>query len=247
MPLEKNNTMIKSDTLTRSLFGTSLPFLILFLSSISGFAAKRKSTMEIPEGSARLIAYGSLISLPSMEQTLGHKYEGPIRQIHLKGYERAWTCLRPNNDPLANSASIEKIDAFFLRDNERVPFIGTVQLNIHPKKRGRINCILYLITNEELLRLDKREYDYRRVDVTDKIEEFRFRGGKVYVYEGLPGRTGGSSPDKGIYILIKEFADLVTGACDAIGKNFRGEFDKSTRPCAYQVVSFKKVIWEKAK
>jgi len=239
--------MIKSDSLTMSLFGTSLLFLILFLSSVSGFAAKRKSTMEIPEGSAGIIAYGSLISLPSMEQTLGHKYEGPVHQVHLTGYERAWTCLRPNNDPLANSVGIEKIDAFFLRDNERVPFIGTVQLNIHPKKKGRINCILYLITHEELLRFDKREYGYRRVDVTDKIEEFHFRGGKVYVYEGLPGRTGGSSPDKGTYILIKEFVDLVTGACDAIGKNFRGEFDKSTRPFAYQVVSFKKVIWEKAK
>jgi hypothetical protein len=239
--------MIKGNSLTASLFATSLSFLILFLSSLSCSAVKRKSTIEIPEGSAGLIAYGSLISLPSMEQTLGHKYEGPIRQIHLKGYERAWTCLRPNNDPLANSASIEKIDAFFLKDNERVPFIGTVQLNIHPKKKGRINCILYLITNEELVRFDKREYDYRRVDVTDKIEEFRFRGGKIYVYEGLPGHTGRSSSDKGTYILLKEFVDLVTGACDAIGKNFRGEFDKSTRPFAYQVVSFKKVIWEKAK
>ncbi len=239
--------MRKSHTLTTSLLGTFLSFLILFLTSISGFAEKRKSTMEIPEGSAGIIAYGSLMSLPSMEQTLGHKYEGPIRQVHLKGYERAWICLRPINDPRANPATREKIDAFYLRDNERVPFIGAVELNIHPKKRGRINGILYLITNEELMRFDKREYNYRRVDVTDKIEEFRFRGGKVYVYEGLPDRTSGFSPDKGTYILIKEFVDLVTGACDAIGKNFRGEFDKTTKPCPYQVVPLKNIIWEKAK
>jgi hypothetical protein len=95
-----DNTMLKSDTLITSFFRTSLAVLILFLSSISGFAAKRKSTMEIPEGSAGIIAYGSLMSLPSMEQTLGHKYEGPIRQVHLKGYERVWICLRPINDPL---------------------------------------------------------------------------------------------------------------------------------------------------
>jgi hypothetical protein len=44
------------------------------------------------------------------------------------------------------------------------------------------------------------------MDVTDQIEEFRFRGGKVYVYEGVPGRSDGSSADKGTYILIKEFS-----------------------------------------
>ena len=39
---------------------------------------------------------------------------------------------------------------------------------------------------------------------------------------------------------------MVTGACDAIGKEFREEFDSSTRPCAYPVVPYKNVIWEKA-
>jgi hypothetical protein len=237
----------KNGSLTGSLLGLSICLLVLFLSSISVFAAKRKSTMEIPEGSSGMIGYGTLISLQSMEQTLGHKYEGSVHQVHLTGYERAWTCLRPNNDPQANALGIEKIDAFFFRENERVPFIGTVNLNIHPKKKGRINCILYLITNEELLRFDKREWGYRRVDVTDKIKEFRFRGGKVYVYEGLTPRPDRSSPDKGTYILIKEYVDLVASACDSIGKSFRNEFDKSTKACAYEVVPFKKIIWEKAK
>ena len=41
--------------------------------------------MDIPEGSAGIIAYGSLISLTSMEQTLGHKYQGPVNQVHLTG------------------------------------------------------------------------------------------------------------------------------------------------------------------
>jgi hypothetical protein len=239
--------MNKSDSMTRIYLGLSLCILILFLSSIFGFAAKRKSTLEIPEGSVGIIAYGSLISLPSMEQTLGHKYEGPIHEVHLTGYERVWTCVRPWNDPQAIAAGAKKIDAYFLRDTERVPIIGAAELNIYPKKKGRINGILYLITNEELTGFDKRERGYRRVDVTDRIEEFRFRGGKVYVYEGLPGSPLASSADKGTYILIKEFLDLVTGACDARGKDFRNEFDKSTRPCAFPVLSYKNIVWEKAK
>ena len=232
---------------TRLLLGLSLCLFALFLSSISACAAKRKSTIEIPEGSAGIIAYGSLISLPSMEQTLGHKYDGPIYEVHLRGYERVWTCVRPFNDPQAIAAGAKRIDAYFLRETEHVPITGTMELNIYPKKKGWINGILYLITSEELLSLDKRERGYRRVDVTDRIEEFRFREGKVYVYEGLPRSPVASSADKGTYILIKEFLDLVTGACDLKGRDFRDEFDKSTKPYAFPILSYKNIVWEKAK
>jgi hypothetical protein len=44
-----------------------------------------------------------------------------------------------------------------------------------------------------------------------------------------------------------EFFDLVTSACDAKGKEFRSEFDKSTRPCAYQAIPFKEIVREKVK
>jgi hypothetical protein len=172
---------------TKSVLGLSLGLSVLFLFCLSVSAAKRKSAMEIPEGQVGIVAYGSLISLPSMEQTLGHKYLGPIKQIHLAGYERAWACVRPFNDPRANSADIKRINAFFLRGNERVPISGAAELNIYPTKKGRINAILYLISNADLIRLDKREWGYRRVDVTDQIEEFRFRGGRCMFMRGFPG------------------------------------------------------------
>jgi hypothetical protein len=235
------------DSMTRKYLGIFLSILLLFWSSVSSLAAKRKSILEIPEGSVGIITYGSLISLPSMEETLRHKYNGPIYEVHLRGYERLWTCVRPFNDPQAIAAGAKMIDAYFLRDAEHVPISGAAELTVCPKKKGRINGILYLITNEELRSFDKRERGYRRVDVTDKIEEFRFRGGKIYVYEGLPGSPLVSSADRGIYILIKEFLDLVTGACDLRGKDFRDEFDKSTKPHAFPVLSYKNIVWEKAK
>jgi len=40
---------------------------------------------------------------------------------------------------------------------------------------------------------------------------------------------------------------MVTGACDAKGKDFRADFDGTTRPCAYPVVSYKDIVWEKPK
>jgi len=235
------------DSMTRRYPGIFLCILTVFLFSMFGLAAKRRGTLGIPEGSVGIITYGSLISLPSMEETLRHKYNGPIYEVHLRGYERVWACVRPFNDPQAIAAGAKKIDAYFLRDTERVPIIGAAELNIYPKKKGRINGILYLITNEELLSLDKRERGYRRVDVTDRIEEFRFHGGKVYVYEGLPRSPVASSAEEGTCILIKEFLDLVTGACDFRGRDFRDEFDKSTKPYSFPVLSYKNIVWEKAK
>lgn len=219
--------------------------LMLSLSSLSGCMKKAKRVLEIPRGSAGIVAYGSLISLPSLEQTLGHPYNGPIHEVRLGGYERMWTCVRPFNDPQAIAAGAPRIDVHFLRDGERVPIVGAAELNIYAKKKGRINGILYLITDEELMRLDKREQGYRRVDVTDRIVDFRFRGGKVYVYEGLPRPPVAASADKGIHILIKEFRDLVEGACDLRGKEFREEFDRTTMPCDFPILSYKDIVREK--
>jgi hypothetical protein len=218
---------------------------LMFFLGFSVSAAKGKRRLEIPKGFVGIVAYGSLISLQSFEGSLGHKYEGQVHEVHLRGYERVWTCVRPWNDPQTAAAGGPKIRAYLLRGDERVPILGAAELDLQPKKKGTINGLLYLITDEELLKLDKREWGYRRADVSDKIEEFRFGDGKVYVYEGLPRSPASPAADQGTYVLIKEFFDLVTGACDARGKGFREDFDRSTRPCSYPVVSFKDIVREK--
>jgi hypothetical protein len=218
---------------------------LMLILGLSASAAKGKPTLPIPKGFVGIVAYGSLISLPSFEGSLGHKYQGQVHEVHLRGYERVWTCVRPWNDPQTASAGGPKIRAYLLRGDERVPVLGAAELDLQPKKKGTINGLLYLITEEDLLKLDKREWGYRRADVSGRIEEFRFGDGKVYVYEGLPRSPASPAADHGTYVLIKEFLDLVTGACDARGKGFREDFDRSTRPCPYPVVSFKDIVREK--
>jgi len=181
----------------RSSVGFSLSFIVLLLSTTPGIASKERSVMEILEGPSGMVAYGSLISLRSLEESLGHKYAGPIHQVHLLGYERAWASVRPFNDPEAIATGRPRIDAFFLSGAERVPVLGTAELNIFPKEKCRLNGILYLVSDEDRTRLDKREHGYRRVDVTGRVEEFDFRGGKVYAYEGLLSPAARRSPASG--------------------------------------------------
>jgi hypothetical protein len=213
--------------------------------STSGLAGQKKTILEIPAGSAGLIGYGSLMSLPSMEQTLGRKYEGPTYLVHLVGYQRSWTHLRLFNEAQAGPAESARFSAYYLQDGARISVDGAVELTICPIKDGRMNAVLYVMPDKDLIRFDKRERTYIRVDVANKVEEYDFKGGKVYVYIGLPDQPGKPAPDPRRYILFKEYLDQVTGACDRIGQPFRDEFDKSTRPTSCPVVPFGKVVWEK--
>jgi hypothetical protein len=241
-----NARMRKKDFRVKSFFKIGFSFFFLFLSSISFSTEINENTLEIKEGLVGIIGYGTLMSLQSMEQTLGHKYEGPIYQVHLKDYIRGWEYRRPNNDPQSDATEAFKIDAYFLQNNKKIHFSGTVNLNIYSKNNSKINCMLYLITNEDLPRIDKRERGYTRVDVTDKIDEYLVTRGQIYVYEGFPEHPNTSSSEPEKYIIIKEYVDQVIRVCDGIGKNFRIEFDKSTRPPIYPIVSFEKIVWEKS-
>jgi hypothetical protein len=232
--------------LKRTLLMLSLGLAMLFIIGVRDSTTKSKETLKIPEGYAGIVAYGSLISLPSMEKTLGHKYEGVIHEVHLTGYERVWTCVRPFNSPQADGAETKKIEAYLVRDAKRVPVLGAAELNLYPRKKGRINGVLYLVTDEEMRKSDQREWGYQRVDVSDAIEEFCFRGGRVYVYESRSRPLSAPSSEPGTYVLIKEFLDLVTGACDTRGEGFRNEFDQSTKPCTYPIVSYRDIIWGKS-
>jgi len=226
----------------KTLRNISFPLFILILLSTSCFTQK-KDNITIPEGLVGMIGYGSLISINSMEQTLGHKYLDSAYMVHLKGFVRSWTCFRPFNDPKAIPSNYPKYSGFILQNNDSIPFDGIVNLNIELKKRSKMNCVLYLISNEDLMKFDKREVGYERTDVTDRIEEYNITDGKVYVYQQPPEYYDKTSLNLSRYILIKDYIDLITKACDGIGENFRNEFDRSTLSPTSQIVQADKIAW----
>jgi hypothetical protein len=91
-----------------------------------------------------------------------------------------------------------------------------------------MNCVLFFITPEELAEFDIRERGYDRIDVTDKIDEYTFKGSKVYVYKADEKHTYNYEL-KDNTVLPKSYYDLVTKACDSIGEEFRQEFESSTK------------------
>jgi hypothetical protein len=221
-----------------------IPALILLFISTSCLTDKKK-TIEINENLVGMISYGSLMSLESFEQTLGHKYTDSIYQVHLNDYLREWSCFFPTNESNLKSKNGVRIYDFILQNTDSNSFNGIIYLNITPKEKSKINCILYLITADDLMQFDKREEGYQRIDVTDKIEEYAFKGGKVYVYQNIPDPQFKFDETK--FIVLKDYVDLITEACDSIGINFRKEFDNSTIPYTGQIVPYQKIIWKIAK
>jgi hypothetical protein len=220
--------------------------LILPLISTSCLTSKKK-TIEIREGLVGIIGYGSLMSLKSFEQTLGHKYTDSIYQVHLNDYSREWSYFRPINDPKSSSTNAVKYYGYIVQNADSIPFDGIINLNISLKEKSKMNCILYLITTDELINFDRREFGYQRVDVTDKVDEYSIQGGKVYVYVHIPDPL--VKIDETKYILIKDLMDLITNACDSIGANFRNEYDDSTIPYTGtgQIVSGRNITWKQGK
>ena len=226
---------------SKSIFVLALILPLIFASCLSDM----KKTIEIEEGLVGMIGYGSLMSLKSFEQTLGHAYTDSIYQVHLNGYSREWSYYRPINDPTSSSSNDLKYYLFLLQNADSIPLDGIINLNISLKEKSKINCILYLITTDELLSFDRREFGYQRVDVTDKIDEYSIQGGRVFAYSHVPDPQVQFDETK--YILLKELMDLITDACDSIGTDFRNEYDESTIPYAGpgQIVSGQNITWRR--
>jgi len=206
--------------------------------------AQQKDTIKIQEGFAGMVGYGSLMSLKSLESTLGHQYNNSSYLIHLNGFIRAWTSYRPLNDPMPNNPKAPQFYGFILQNNDSIPFDGIVQLNVESQEGSKINCILYLLSKEDLIKFDKREIGYERIDVTDKVEEYNIFGGKVFVYQQALDYYDKTTLNLAKFILIEDYVNMITSACDEFGENFRIEFEKSTLQPSSQVVPAQRIAWK---
>jgi hypothetical protein len=226
--------------LQRNLLCTIICLILLSAYCIT----QQKDTIKIQEDFVGMVGYGSLMSLKSMESTLGHQYSDSSYLIHLKGFIRAWTSYRPLNNPMANDPKAPQFYGFILQNNDSIPFDGIVQLNVESQENSKINCILYLISKEDIINFDKREIGYERIDVTDRVEEYTITGGRVYVYQQAPNYYDKTTLNLAKFILIEDYVNMITQICDGIGENFRIEFDKSTVQPSSQVVPSQKIGWK---
>lgn len=218
--------------------------LVFVISTFSCTSVPNKTVISIDKGKVGMIGFGSLMSLDRTEKVFNHKYTDSVYLVHLDGFQRSWDFVASNYDKGYTEEEL-KNDGFYIKEKDTLIFDNSIYLNITEQKGSAINCVLYMVTEEEIRDMDLYEFGYERIDVTEKIQEYNFEGGKVYAYKATPEYIFDKEKTKGISVIHQDYFDLVTQACDSIGLNFRKEYDATTNPSNLELVA--PVIWKKVR
>jgi cation transport regulator ChaC len=127
-------------------------------------------TIELTDGEYAIFGFGSLLSIASIERTIGRRYNGPFLSCELLGWKRSWDCAMPNT-------------TFIYRDRgawqtpEKILY-----LNMHQAPGQNVNGIIFVVGEAELAKLDEREWVYERVNVVSSLKRASVHGGPLWAY-----------------------------------------------------------------
>lgn len=210
---------------------------LLFLLLIGCSEQTTRPVLQIPEGKVGIFGYGSLMDRSSMELTLGGSFKDSIYQVHLDGYNRKWNFTRAFDDPafLEVTPEARLYDHFYIKNGDTLPLERILGLNIVEKPGSSMNGILYILSPEDLEKLDRREIGYERIEVQDSIREFLIEGGEVFAYkassQNIYTPTSSITP-----VLVAHYRDMVIRASEGLGNKFSSEFNNSTLPIEPNII-----------
>jgi hypothetical protein len=102
-----------------------------------------------------------------------------------------------------------------------------VYLNIAPSE-GRLNGVLYIISEHELAGFDDREAFYSRVDITRDFTDIEVKGGPAFVYVGKPEFRLGNPAPVGHAAIRRSYVHIVDSGLQELGPAFRVAYLQST-------------------
>jgi cation transport regulator ChaC len=176
--------------------------------------------------SVALFAYGSLVSIPSAERTLGRRVE-PAGVVRLAGWRRRWSQVRDNR-------AVEK--TFADASSGAVPS-HCMGLNIEREVAGSgPNGLLIEVSEAELERLDAREIRYRRVDLTGAVrsDDAPIRFDRVVSFTAKPENFAPSPPAGAV--ILAPYLRAVEAGFSAIAPDQLEVFRETTGPAPVQVI-----------
>ncbi len=204
--------------------------LLIFITSCD---SAQKPQKAIPDGMVGLIGYGSLTSQKQMAIQLGKPYEGEVEIVHLEGYQRTWSATTPNEIEFPPKGDLIRC---LLKGDSIYPNKLSV-LNIRKNDSVAINCCFFIIEEKDLLLLDKTEKGYKRIEVTDKIQEFDVSEGKVWAYQAMEEFTEYPKEDGSYnFVLPNVYLEFLEAGFAELGETYRTEFYQTTLPIPKSVV-----------
>lgn len=160
-----------------------------------------------------VFAYGSLALL-----------QGTATEHHLPGFVRTWDVAMDNRRDLPGYK-------FYVdpATGER-PDLCVAFLNLSTAEDSTVNGVLLEVTLAELATVDRRERNYDRVRMTDRVSPDP--GGEVYAYVGTPQARErfAQGMARGACAIDADYLDAVKDGFRALGLPALQRFEASTRP-----------------
>lgn len=175
---------------------------------------------------SHIFGYGSLVDERMLPAYLDEPAmeAGYVCEGFLRGYRRAW------NVAMDNSATIPGYKYYRDRHSHERPRCFVTFLNIYESDTTSVNGIAFEVHDTMLAELDKRERNYRRIEVTDRFEP-RLEG-RVWTYiatdEGLARYEMGARD--GTAVIDEEYITKIESAFCSRGEKFYEQYVESTDP-----------------
>jgi cation transport regulator ChaC len=174
-----------------------------------------------------LFGYGSLLpagsAVPARE----------ARPCSLSGWQRSWSVA------MDNRVDLPGYKHFVTPEGER-PELMVAFLSIARQAGATVNGVALPVAEDELPRLDDRERNYRRVDVTEDVSADL--PGRVWTYVGLDAARERLALGRreGRLAIASSYHDRVLAGFDALGQ--RERFARLTAPMPAPVVDLEVVL-----
>ena len=177
------------------------------------------AVIRLREGESALFGYGSLLSIESLERTLGRTYTGPFAVSGLRGWRRTWDVAMPDQ-------------RFHYQDHNGQWTIPdrVLYLNIRRTPESSINGVVFVVHGHELDAYDRREWIYDRAPINDDLEDVRIEGGQAWAYVAKPEYilAPPDTPQKGA--VRKTYLDFLADGHRRLGPAFAQRYNASTDP-----------------
>lgn len=198
--------------------GLCLVLMLVFAGCINRQPEPKEIKLKHDE--VAIIGYGSLASVKSMENSLGREYKGIFEVTRLKGWQRKWNVFMPNEG---------EYKKFYYKENDSAIFPKRIlYLNIEKDANSFLNCCLFVINKDDLLKFDQREWIYSKEDVSDALENIKIVGGKAYAYVALDQYILKEPTSKKNAAIRKTYLDILDAAFQDLGDGYKKEFYQTT-------------------
>jgi hypothetical protein len=188
---------------------------------------RRVNARPACRGQELVFGYGSLVA----ESSRGHV-------ATLRGRRRGWGVA------MDNSRDLPGYKSYRLRSDGSRPAVFVAFLDIEPDPDRAVTGICMPVGEHELRELDRRERNYRRVDVTSAIADADADAGeRVWAYSGSQAARGRlrNARARGCAVVSRDYLDGVLHAIAAIAPDEVADVERSTALAGLRVLDLERV------